>query len=273
MCRYGKKAVLLAVIFSTGIASTSLGQSLWTDKSGDHSISVEFVKPTFAGNDRADFLTSITYLSGRFSIGRNTVGEIELPFARYGSTSEYADGAETAVGNPYIGAQINGGKVVSRIGVRLPTASTNDGSALYVGVLTDYDRFEAFLPDVLTVAGSFTGPTRVSSQFTLSFGAGPIVAIFTEDTGGDNAEVFAQYFLLAELEGKRVAVKAGLTGRALVTEGDLSFSERSVHQFGVGASLITGTFRPGLHMRLPLDKDLSESIDFVAGVNCTVVLD
>jgi hypothetical protein len=171
-----------------------------------------------------------------------------------------------------VGIRLNGKQVVTRIGIRLPTASSNDVSALGVGAVSDYDRFEAFLPDVLTAYTSVMGRARVSDQLTINVGGGPVVSIYTKDTGGDQAEVFAQYALLTNFAGNVVTVQGGFTGRALVTESELSFGERSVHQFGLGVTKSSGAFRPGVHVRVPVDNDLSELIDFVVGIHFTVML-
>jgi hypothetical protein len=273
MYRYKWNTAPLALAVAIGMAPVASGQSLWTDQSGDRAVSVELMRPEFSGKDHADFMTSVMYLSGRFSIGQNAAAEIELPYARYGYSSDYGDHSESGVGNPYIGVRVNGEQITSRVGVRIPVASTGDGDALSVGIISDYDRFEAFLPDVASLTASIARPSRLSDQVTLSFGAGPVLTVYTKDTQGDQVELFAQYFLLSAWEGAKVQVKAGFTGRALITEGNLSFADRSIHQFGIQAGLNSGTFRPGVHFRLPIDNDLGDAIDYVAGLNFTVVLD
>jgi len=231
------------------------------------------LKPEFEGDDDTDFLTSTIVLGGRFPISQTITGEAELPFSRYGIDNEFVDRSSSAVGNPYLGVRMRSRSVLSRVGVRIPIAPEDEPTALSSGRLTDYDRFEAFLSNTLAVNASVTGQTRLSDQAILQFGGGPVLLVSTEDSGGDDAEVYAQYFLLGVFAGRTVAVKAGFTGRAILTESDLDFGERSIHQFGLGAALNTGTVRPGLHLRIPLDKDLREDIDYVAGLNVTVILD
>jgi hypothetical protein len=63
-----------------------------------------------------------------------------------------------------------------------------------------------------------------------------------------------------------------LTGRANVGEGTSNFSERSVHQLGLNAIIGKGRVKPGVHLRLPLDKDLQNSLDFVLGLNLGIQL-
>ncbi|HUF08470.1 MAG TPA: hypothetical protein VMO47_04060 [Rhodothermales bacterium] len=273
MSQFVIKAALLAACAITCIETGLSAQSLWTDQSGDRAISVEFLKPEFEGDADTDFLTSTIVLGGRFPISPTIAGEAELPFSRYGIDNEFVDRSDAAVGNPYLGVRIRSRSVVSRIGIRLPIAPDDKPTPLSAGRLTDYDRFEAFLPNVLAVNASVTGQTRLSDQAILQFGGGPVLLVPTEDGGSDDTEVYAQYFLLGVFAGRTVAVKAGFTGRAILTESDLDFGERSIHQFGLGAALNNGTLRPGLHVRIPLDEDLRDSIDYVAGINLTVILD
>jgi len=265
-------AVSLALFAVFTAASSASAQSVWTDQSSEGGVSLEFVKPQFAGENKPDFLTSVAYLSSRFAIGPKVLAEVELPVSRFSYSSDNWDASETAIGNPYLGVRIPGNGVDTRIGIRLPVASSDDGSALGIGFVGDYDRFEAYLPDVLTVSSSVMGLLKPSDQFTLKLGGGPVVSVLTKDTGGDQAEVFAQYALLAEVKTSPVIVQGGFTGRAIVTESDLSFAERSVHQFGLGVTRSSGTFRPGAHLRVPIDDDLGDAIDFVVGVHFTVVL-
>jgi len=267
-----ERRVLLAIFAAAGLVASASGQSLWPDQTGDRAISVEFLKPEFEGDDDTDFLTSTTFLSGRFPITPAITGEAELPFSRYGISNDVVERSESAIGNPYIGVRIRSHNLVSRIGLRIPIASDDNPNALTAGRLTDYDRFEAFLPDVLAVNGSVTGPFRLSDNVTLNPGGGLVLLVSTQDGGGDDTEVYAQYFLIGEFTGGKFTLKSGFTGRAILSESDLDFGDRSTHQFGLGGTLSTGTVRPGLHLRIPLDEGLKDNVDYVVGLNVTIVL-
>jgi len=272
MYQHAKRTAILVTCAVTCLQSGLSAQSLWTDQTSDRAIFVEFLKPEFEGADDTDFLTSDIFLSGRFPITSVVAAEAEVPFSRYGIDNGAVERSQSAVGNPYLGARIQSSALTTRVGVRFPVASSDDGTALTSGRLADYDRFEAFLPDVFSVNASFAGPTQLSESFVLNIGGGPLLLLFTEDTGGDESEIYAQYFLMPQYNGQYVTVKAGVTGRALMTESDLDFGERSTHQLGMAAALNHGTVRPGLHLRVPLDEGLSEDVDYILGVNATVIL-
>lgn len=256
-----------------GFTSNLAAQPLWPDQTIDREITVEFLKPEFEGEDDTDFLTSAIFVSGRFPLNPTIEGEVEVPFSRYGISNDRVDRSESAIGNPYIGIRGRLPKVMYRVGVRLPFASSDDATALTSGRLADNDRFDAFLADELGLSGSVTGPTRLADKVFLDIGGGPLLLVSTEDDGGDDAEAYARYFLLGRYVGDQFLIKSGFTGQIWLTESDLDFGERSVHQFGLSGALNTGTVRPGLLVRIPLDEDLRDNIDYVVGVNLTVVVD
>ena len=56
-----------------------------------------------------------------------------------------------------------------------------------------------------------------------------------------------------------------------MSENNLNFNERTFHELGLS---VAGKFRygiqPGLHMRVPIDKDLSDVYDYLVGLDVTV---
>ncbi len=46
--------------------------------------------------------------------------------------------------------------------------------------------------------------------------------------------------------------------------------ERTVHEMSVGGSMTFGQFRPGVIIRLPIDSDLSGSLNYSVGVRLEV---
>ncbi|MCI0404699.1 MAG: hypothetical protein L0209_01270, partial [candidate division Zixibacteria bacterium] len=242
-------------------------------------------KASFDGPDGVTFTTSNWYLSGRFAFTENFAAVAELPFAHGGvETLEFtgnfdslgnpifASGTESdnVLGNPYLGVEFHfpNSSFSMELGGRPPLGSlgiTEEGElSSFLAFFTDYDRFEAFFPDLVfatwKVGLSHTSPTGLITRFRL----GPS---FMASTAGGEPELFADYSAQGGYQGNTFTFWTGLTGRAILTEGDLSFGERTVHQFGLSGHFTAGRFIPGLLLRLPMDADLDDVLDFVFGFN------
>jgi hypothetical protein len=90
-------------------AFSALGaQSIWQDYTSREGISIEFLKPNYATEEDYSFLTSVTFLSGRFPVTRTIIFSGELPFSYVSwDVPQGPDlGAKQTFGNPYFGLEI-----------------------------------------------------------------------------------------------------------------------------------------------------------------------
>jgi hypothetical protein len=250
-------------------------QSLWLDRRHDKAIGMEVLRPNFTNDD--DGVSGLAlFLSLRAPLSNQLrfVGELPFVNSNFESSSFFFEsGSQSTIGNPYLGLEIGrqNSPVFGEFGVRLPLASEDNFGAALVGVITDFDRLEAFLPNTLPITGMLNYHYKLASGFTVRLRGGPSLLIYTgADNGG--SDLFMGYSAQTGYESERVSILGGLTGRANLTEGGADFGERSVHQLGFNASVGFGNVRPGLHFRLPLDDDLKESMDFVFGLNLGIQL-
>jgi hypothetical protein len=270
------------------LTPAAFGQSPWLDQTADRAIWLEIQKPNFtdeylAGGFLAPplkttFATATIFLSGRFRLGGLLTLKAELPFTNaglkdytfidfFGDTVVVDGYSENQFGNPQIGVEIGapGSRFAADFAVRFPIVDDEHLLASEFALFTDYDRFEAFFPDIMTfTAGAnyrYAGPTGL----VINLRAGPAFMVVTE--GGGDAELFGDYGAQAGFQGGRVTLLGGFTGRAIITEGDLSFSERTIQQLGLSGSYSFGNFLPGLLFRVPMDDDLGDILDFVFGIN------
>jgi len=272
--RRGILVVLLSFLGAYLNANEILAQSIWLEPLGDKEINLEIIKPAFNedGYLDADFTTfTLTYfLSGRFAFGENSRIVGELPLAH--AATDDGNDSDTAVGNLYLGAefgQVRSG-IQGDVGVRIPTAST-DNIASIVGAFSDYvDRVEAFLPEVLSVIAAGKYKYRSSEGVGLGVRLAPVLWIDTGDGGGDSTELFVLYSLMAWYESEVVGIGGGFSGRFFATVSDADFGQRTNHQLGVFANLTLGRWLPGVQLRVPLDEDLKDllatEISFSIGV-------
>jgi hypothetical protein len=262
--------ILTCFVLTEPVAS----QHYWLHAYGEREISLEVLKPRLYGYYDYSLLNSTWFLSGNFSVTEAAAFVVEFPFANYdidNESSYYKD--ESIIGNPYVGFRIStpGKKVsdtvVANFGLRLPLAQDDKYGASYIGMYTSFDRFEAFVPDLFTILASGGCRRSFEGGASISFAGGGTFMVPTED--GNDPEMFIDYNLELWYRSDKAGFGSGFTGRLLITEGDLNFGERTVHQMGFSGYVDFGTFRPGLNLRFPLDDDPTPSLDYVYGFSVT----
>jgi hypothetical protein len=260
---------LSAVLILTSIAAPAsvLAQSIWLEPYGDRELYLEILKPQFdAGN--LGFLTTNWYLTGRLTVSEKLALVAELPFAYAEADAEIDlfDVSDATIGNPYLGVELHSvsSGLFGELGLRIPLAAQRNAGTL-TGLLTDFvDRTEAFLPDVLTLQGALNYGLRLPSGFGARFRAGSVVWLDVGD-GAADTEVSIVYSGQAWYDAGAVVAGGGLSGRWVVTaEGDLG--ETTVHQLVMLTDVRLGQFRPGIQLRIPIDKDLNDALDLVFGL-------
>ena len=267
--------VIVFTIVTLLFPASLSAQSIWLDRSHDKTIALEILKPNFEGEDNTTFTTSALFLSLRFPVAEKVVLVAELPFAHGGFDSDFGDSeSESTIGNPYLGLEIRGrnSPVFAEIGFRAPLASEDNFGSI-VGLFSDIDRLEAFLADFLPINGMINYRHKDASGFAFRLRGGATFFINTDKQEFEDAsESYIGYSAQLGYESDQVSVGGGFTGRALLTEEDLDYGERSFHQLGFVASIGLGEVRPGAYIRLPLDDDLKETLDFVFGLNLGIRL-
>jgi len=287
------KCFLITVVMGAFLFSTNLSaQPVWLNHDRSNSLAIEILKPDFESGFGAfgfglvdyDFLSSAMFLSGRFSMGDNLVfvGEFSFVYAKVNvinfnfSTGETFDGqsdSETTIGNPYLGVEFSkpNSTIFTELGLRLPITPDNKFVAGEFGVLSDFDRFEAFTPDILTLTIKINSRRKSASKVVTRLRGGPTLFLNTSGNGGDT-EMFFDYSAQVGYEGEKVNILCGLTGRLLVSEDDLNFGQRTFHQITLAASLNSGQLQPGVLLRFPLDDDLQRIINYVFGLTLGIQL-
>jgi hypothetical protein len=187
------------------------------------------------------------------------------------------DGASSGallIGNPFLGvASSTASSFIGEFGVRLPVASVSTlerGFAQFVGVIGDFMDLEAYGEDLLTIRGTAGYRFRSPNHFGLRAAVRPSFVVPVGSNSGDS-ELFLDYGLQGGYETERASFGIVFNGRALVTESGGNIGDRTVHELGLGGSMTFGRFRPGAILRLPLDSDLSQALNYSVGVRLEVV--
>jgi hypothetical protein len=265
-----RHSVLILAIVVGGLASRAKAQALqpWTELS-PRGVSLAVLRPAFDGGGTSA-LTTINELGVHWAVGRLVlVGE--LPFVN--AKIDGASSGALLIGNPFLGiATLPTSTFIGEFGVRVPIASVSTlerGFAAVVGVLGDFMDLEAYTEDLLTIRGTAGYRYRSPSHYGMRVAFRPAFVVPVGSASGDS-ELFLDYGVQGGYESERASFGVVFNGRALVTESGGSIGDRTVHEVGLGGSMTFGKFRPGVIMRVPLDSDLSQSLNYSMGVRLEV---
>ena len=273
-----------ALLFFVNANQTS-AQSLQLPPINEPYIAVEIMKPDLDGAANVDAISSIWYLSAHFPVGKSGIFLFtELPFSYYsdeGLNSGFYDSIDinykSLVGNPLFGIELRkAGSTTGAYGtfaVRLPIASEKRVFPIIYAFAADFDRYDAFFPDQYSLQLGGGGRFDLSTQdYKHIFHIGvTVIGIIPEESRFEK-ELYLKYYSQIWLMFSKVNLNLGLSGFARITDNDLKLGERTEHQLTFGIQLKPGKVRPGAFIRIPLTDGLSQSIEFVAGINLTFVV-
>lgn len=261
---------LLSCILAT-CASAAPAQVLqpWSEPA-IKSVSLDALRPSFDGGGTSAF-TTIDQISVHWPVGAMVL-TAELPFV-----NAKADGAPSGallIGNPLVGfATVPSSALIADVGIRIPVVSASTperGFAQFVGVLGDFMDLEAYGEDLVSVRATagyrYRSPNHIGVRFALR-------PTFVAPVGSNSAdsELFLDYGVQGGYETDRASFGVTFTGRALITEPG-SIGERTVHDLALGGSMTFGQFRPGLLVRVPLERDLGDVLKYSVGLKLEVAL-
>ncbi len=258
-------------------------QSEWVDNGQERSfLSIEIIKPvrsidSLLGEVQPDFTTfsGSIFLTGRYAVGKNFVlaADISIASGKF-KGEEYKDYGQTIMGNPYIGAEyyLPETPLFFELGMRIPIVQEGKHLAGISGIYSDFDRAEAFLPDIVPVYAAMNYETISKSKILLRVRTG-VNLWFTnkEWETHRNPILLVDYTLQTGYMHERVTIVAGLTGR-LDASSDPKYDEKShILQYGATVTVPFGNFRPGVNFRIPGNKYTEGLIDYVIGFNLAYV--
>ncbi len=277
--------LLVLVLLLLPLAATA--QNVWTSERGGSVVALEYMRPAFTNNTTPALTAQTFTLTGRFQLHSGDIVKFELPYATahqddmtfsypspYGLvTYKYAGISSNAVGNLYAGIELRSEESKSSfdLGLRLPMTSDKE-TAPFMGIMTDVDRYEAFVPHLLAMNALYNYTSKSDEKLAFRFRFGPTLWVNTKsNSGSDDTEVLLAYSLQGGIQTETFDCIASYAGRMIVTEsGELS--KRMFHQLGVLASANIGIIHPGLYYRVPLDDKLKNVITGVLGVSLGVEL-
>lgn len=223
---------------------------------------VEVTKPFFSEGDFG-FTTSTILGRTLIPVGERVwfQGDLGLSVASWG------DESGAALSNATVGVVLANASEwpLARFAVSLPTSRDfgEEGLARVTGIYADPHGWERFIDDAWSIHGLLTpGAQLPDGSLGLRVGGS---AYFPEE-GGD-PEFYGRYGAYLTREVSRVRLGVELLGLAWLSQPDLSFSERTVHQLTASVGLARAAASPDLFVRLPLDDDFDEAV--MVGIRLT----
>jgi hypothetical protein len=265
----------------------------------------------FMGGIRTNLMTSVGYLNARVRLNDNVFILAEVPVSHFEWRLEGAESRlfnkNTEWGSPFIGTEfrVNEGAEIWQpffnIGTYLPKKQKTmymdelllcncviqeygelATTALYHNIklgahpalLSDFDRGEAFWPDVWSVRAN-AGTSRLFNENNtlVRFSTGMIHNIYRGEWAElMNRETYLTYsaYVSSKLDG--FIVHSVLFGRSPLGVSDLNFKEDTIMQFRVGLTRDLGIVNLGGYFRVPMTKSYLNNVKFSYGLNLAINL-
>jgi hypothetical protein len=260
--------LLLAGTIVSVVPRGAEAQRSWLGPTFDRSVEIELIRPFLRGDG-----ASLTYAAGmaRIPLGTSTALTVELPLSlvRVDGVEFPSRPEESAVllGNPWIGVEYRGsGELLVQAGIRPGIYRRTDDAgfqAYYGAFVADLDHFEAWLPKTSTGRVEVQFGRLPAKGFAVSGRAGASL-FYNISSGGGDPEVFGDYGLRAGWWGDKIAASVTVDGRAIVTTPGGSFADRTEHRLGGRVEWLSGSIRPWVQVRTPLD-DFARQVARVIG--------
>lgn len=257
---------ILIGIFSLTFAHTIVGQSSLFDYGNSRFVRLELNKTIFSEAEDIGFLTLGNYLNAQYPLSGSLALIAEVPFA----LANYDGESEFALGN--IGIGLNyfrpGSKFKGELYVGIPTASEKEAG--FFGVFSDLtERISAYNTTSMPIRlmGNFLNYPEKGFIYRIRYGFE--LAVATDED--QDTELLFGLSALAGYAFSGGMVQGGLSTISIISESDLEFSERVIESFVLNGEFNVGSFRPGVVLRIPIDKDFREIVDLGIGLSLAVL--
>jgi hypothetical protein len=261
-----RKSVLAAALVAIAVIPIPVAAQIESaPPSYGQTFALELWKPFFDEFDEG-FTTSV--LRGRLLQpaweGGYLIADLSLAHGRVFGESSWA------LSNPELGVAFAGagGDPIGEVTVMLPLAREFGGGdfGAFVGFLHEATRFERFVEDIWSVNGVYTPTVALDGGALVGLRLGGSV-LFPPD--GEDTELLARYGASVAGTSDRIRMGGEVTGVAIVSERDLSFNERTIHQMTLLLGIDRDGVVPDLLIRIPLESSVRDAIPVSVGIRLT----
>lgn len=263
---------LITLVFAMN--ATCIGQSVWVDEGERRSeVGVELMIPSFDDFLGTEFPSSAISIYGRALIGDAVSLKVSLPISHL-SVDEGE--SETDIGNVYLGFEfydLSSGLNID-LGLRIPTAP-DDGSGLLTGFLLENYNLGIYMPETFSLSSNLKYRQQSETGLVVKTGGGPDLLIPTNN--GEfldrKTELLLNYYGQVLYGTDNFSIGGGIAGLLFVTEENLSFGDRTLHDLGIMGSYSFDSAKLDAYIRFPIGEDeFDDILDFVLGLNLTLSL-
>jgi hypothetical protein len=219
----------------------------------------------FIGDSGLSWYTSV--LRGRIL---SPTGERSALLADWGVSLAGTElGRDATFLNPELGLAFVGEdhETNGYVSVILPLAEElgDDDVSAGVGFLSDFRWLDRYSEDIWSVNVAATPSAPMGDDGRTRANVEIMGSVLIPRNGGDT-DLFARYAFGISHDTETLRLRADLNGLAIISEGDLSLGERTLHELVVGLDGLNGG--PGFFVKVPIDDEF-EQVDAVLGVTLT----
>jgi hypothetical protein len=266
-------SVLALVLLALAAAGPLNAQDILMPEGPEKGVWIQMSHPEFTDDLRVTATSSVWYLGARYAVTPWLRAVADVPFS-YGKWDETGAEQSSALGNPYLGAEFVAlPQVMFDFGARVPIGRSDKANcACMIAALNDPMRMEAFGEDWLPISGGVTFAQATPFGFNLRARAGVVGMFYSGSESDVDPEAMVDYGISGTYPVNIARFGFGFSGRWFASEAEGTFSENSLHQMGLTADVLVAGVRPGLALRIPLDRDWREDHRFSIGAYLQVPL-
>lgn len=214
------------------------------------------------------FPSTLWFVSGRLPLTSEIRAVADVPFAH--SRMRFSGGSRassTVLGNPFLGLEFARSGLVVETGLRVPLNTIDSESfADVMGVLGDFQRGEAFMDEVVPLSGAVTYEYGLARGASIRGRAGVIGLFYTGDDEDEEHDALIDYGVLGTYPVGSARFGLGYYGRWIASEDEGGFQDNSVHHVSLSADMKVRGVRPGVSVRVPVDKAYNDILTSTIGV-------
>jgi|GEM_PF-6700991 len=268
------KNLLAAVLFLLPVPLSA--QQLWSSDYPGSSLSVEYLHPSFQKQVFGSYSGFVLLFSGRIAVAEDVHLSAEFPYVgttvdmayvnylydpstgQYTFIQQRTKESRSTIGNLSVGVEFGSAESKGRFRVTIPTISEDQTGSAIAGLLGDLWNQERYAAKLLGIAGGYTYQPVFQNGLGVMFGISPFLWIPVGiNEGGRDTEFSVDYAAGVGYRGEWLKVGLGLGGRMLLTEDEWINGKKALHFFKAESDFRIGILQPGISVRLPLDREVS----------------